>query len=329
MSGSGANGKWDASSVTDGDTLKLKEAGYFPTNVVHRAPEEGQIIPTPEPGERRRIREHEPEDPANVRHLYGTTPDKIWGKLFQPQKEWPVEGKDISLDAVNPPREGWLAKAKKIRGPAPLPEGPRSDQLEKLLVVVPYKAPAKKGKKKEGPEAREGLCRRVHPGNRSGDAAASSVQDGGEDENEEESASSHSKKRAASEDVEEVQPYPAPKRRCRPKLVLSDSSDFDKESEVSEKVLEKEPRVKPPASSPPHERPAEQTLEGASPPAKLANSGSMAHSAPPLIPGEVEEVRSQRTPPSPNTEGEADAVMAVVNTWVTEDQEGASLLADG
>ena len=54
----------------------------------------------------------------------------------------------------------------------------------------------------------------------------------------------------------------------------------------------------------------------------------MAHSAPPLVPEEPEEVRSQRTPPPPNTEGEVDAIMAEVNTSVTEDQEGASLLAD-
>ena len=52
MAGSGSNGKWEASSVTDGDILKLKEASYLPPNVTHRAPEEGQIIPTPEPGER-------------------------------------------------------------------------------------------------------------------------------------------------------------------------------------------------------------------------------------------------------------------------------------
>ena len=54
----------------------------------------------------------------------------------------------------------------------------------------------------------------------------------------------------------------------------------------------------------------------------------MAHSAPPLVPEEAEEERPRRTPPPPNAEGEADAVMAKVNTSVTEDQEGASLLAD-
>ena len=49
--------------------------------------------------------EHEPEDPATMLYLYGTTPDKIWGQLFQPQKEWPFEGNDIGLDAANPPKE--------------------------------------------------------------------------------------------------------------------------------------------------------------------------------------------------------------------------------
>lgn len=143
--------------------------------------------------------------------------------------------------------QGWLAKAKKISGPAPLPEETQSKQLEKMLVVVPYKAPAKKGKKQEAPEAREGLRRRIRPGNRSEDAAASSVQDGGEEEeDEEESASSHSKKRPASEDAEEVQPSPALKRRHRPKLVIPNSSD-DEKSEASEELPKKGPRVKPPA----------------------------------------------------------------------------------
>jgi hypothetical protein len=49
--------------------------------------------------------EHELENPATVRYLYGTTPDKIWGQLFQPQKECPVEGKYIGLDTTNPPKE--------------------------------------------------------------------------------------------------------------------------------------------------------------------------------------------------------------------------------
>ena len=35
MAGSGANGKWEASFVTNKAILKLKEAGYLPANVVH------------------------------------------------------------------------------------------------------------------------------------------------------------------------------------------------------------------------------------------------------------------------------------------------------
>ena len=70
---------------------------------------------------------------------------------------------------------------------------------------------------------------------------ASSVHDGDDDEDKEESASSRSKKRAAPEDVEEVQPSPTSKIRCRPKLVLSDSSD-------SNKVSERRPSVKPHAT---------------------------------------------------------------------------------
>ena len=99
--------------------------------------------------------------------------------------------------------------------------------------------PDKKGKKTEVPKAREGLSCRARPGNRSGDAATSSVQDGDEDE----SASSHSKKRVASEDVEEVQPPQVLKRQCRPKVVLFDSSD--KVSEASKEIPKKGPRVKP------------------------------------------------------------------------------------
>ena len=70
--------------------------------------------------------------------------------------------------------QGWLAKAKKISGPVPLLEDPRSEQLGKML-VVPYKAPAKKGKKTEIWEAREGLRRRTHPDTRSGGATAPST----------------------------------------------------------------------------------------------------------------------------------------------------------
>ena len=52
MAKSGANGKWDASIVTDNDILKLKHAGYLSADIAHQAPEAGQIVPTPRPGER-------------------------------------------------------------------------------------------------------------------------------------------------------------------------------------------------------------------------------------------------------------------------------------
>ena len=41
-----------ASSVTKEDIKKLREAGYLTTNIAHRLPAEGQIIPTPKPRER-------------------------------------------------------------------------------------------------------------------------------------------------------------------------------------------------------------------------------------------------------------------------------------
>ena len=41
-----------ASSVTKEDIKKLREAGYLSTDIAHRLPAEGQIIPTPKPRER-------------------------------------------------------------------------------------------------------------------------------------------------------------------------------------------------------------------------------------------------------------------------------------
>ena len=40
------------SSVMEGDVKKLRRAGYLPDDIVHRLPDEGQIIPTPRPHER-------------------------------------------------------------------------------------------------------------------------------------------------------------------------------------------------------------------------------------------------------------------------------------
>ena len=46
---SGAGGKWMASSVTEGHIKKLRNAGYLSSDIVHRLPDEGELIPTPGP----------------------------------------------------------------------------------------------------------------------------------------------------------------------------------------------------------------------------------------------------------------------------------------
>ena len=51
MSGSNLQGRWMASSVTEEDIKKLREARYLTAEISHRLPARGQVIPTPEPGE--------------------------------------------------------------------------------------------------------------------------------------------------------------------------------------------------------------------------------------------------------------------------------------
>ena len=41
-----------ASSVTEGHIKKLCSAGYLSSDIAHRLPDEGQLIPTPRPHER-------------------------------------------------------------------------------------------------------------------------------------------------------------------------------------------------------------------------------------------------------------------------------------
>ena len=41
-----------ASSVTEGHIEKLRSAGYLSSDIAHRLPDEGQLIPTPRPHER-------------------------------------------------------------------------------------------------------------------------------------------------------------------------------------------------------------------------------------------------------------------------------------
>jgi hypothetical protein len=52
MAGSGSQGKWMASSVTEKDIVELWEARYLTAEIPHRLPAPEQVIPTPEPGER-------------------------------------------------------------------------------------------------------------------------------------------------------------------------------------------------------------------------------------------------------------------------------------
>ena len=51
MVGSGSQGKWMASSVTEKNIQDLREARYLTAEIKHRLPTPGQIIPTLETGE--------------------------------------------------------------------------------------------------------------------------------------------------------------------------------------------------------------------------------------------------------------------------------------
>ena len=51
MSGSNLQGRWMASSVTEEDIKKLREARYLTAEIPHRLPTQGQVIPTHEPNE--------------------------------------------------------------------------------------------------------------------------------------------------------------------------------------------------------------------------------------------------------------------------------------
>ena len=52
MVGSGSKGKWEASSVMEKEIKDLRSTGYLAATIAHRLPTKGQIIPTPEAGER-------------------------------------------------------------------------------------------------------------------------------------------------------------------------------------------------------------------------------------------------------------------------------------
>src|SRR4051812_12289864 len=47
-----AQGKWMASSVTEKDIRKLREAGYLAQEIAHRLSAKGHFVPTPKPHDR-------------------------------------------------------------------------------------------------------------------------------------------------------------------------------------------------------------------------------------------------------------------------------------
>ena len=51
MSGSDLQGRWTPSFVTEEDVLKLREAKFLTGEILHRLPAQGQVIPSPQPGE--------------------------------------------------------------------------------------------------------------------------------------------------------------------------------------------------------------------------------------------------------------------------------------
>ena len=73
--------------------------------------------------------------------------------------------------------------------------------------------------------------------------------------------------------------------------------------------------------------PTDPVLEGDSPPANLAESGTESHASPPSVIEGTGEVLSRRTPPVSNTGG-VDVVMAEVHTSAIEDQRGGAPLSD-
>ena len=104
-----------------------------------------------------------------------------------------------------------IAKADRIKCPAPLPEDPAEPRLMKMLVPVPYQAPEKKGKKK-AKEAKGGPRRRGPSDTVSGETEILSSHEGDEEEEEEEEAESDSPSRGGGR---RVLPSKTRRGRCR------------------------------------------------------------------------------------------------------------------
>ena len=84
---------------------------------------------------------------------------------------------------------GWIAKAERIKYPAPLLEDSATPQLTGMLVSAPYQAPEKKAKKKKGKEARGGLCHKGPSDAMFEETEVLSSHEGDEEEEEEEAES--------------------------------------------------------------------------------------------------------------------------------------------
>ena len=52
MAGSGASGKWEASTIIEKSVEDLWIVGYLTADIAHRVPPRGQVIPVPKAGER-------------------------------------------------------------------------------------------------------------------------------------------------------------------------------------------------------------------------------------------------------------------------------------
>ena len=78
------------------------EAGVTLTNVIqimlHRSLLPCQLQTTP-------MWSWKPEYPRSMQYFHGTTREKLWRALFQPQETWPAEAEDVGLDAEHPPKE--------------------------------------------------------------------------------------------------------------------------------------------------------------------------------------------------------------------------------
>ena len=65
-----------ASSVTEGHIEKLRSAGYLSSDIAHRLPDEGELIPTPRPHERAVFLSH------FLRGLGFPLHPFVWGLMF-------------------------------------------------------------------------------------------------------------------------------------------------------------------------------------------------------------------------------------------------------